>query len=164
MGAPKGHKPYNTKGEGGRPKWKWTDGNIENLAENLEKWVQDKIDNKEFFWWKDWCFDVGILPEFCAEFASKNKRFAVAYKSAKSYQESQVSKGALVKKFSENFSKFYLQTQHRENWTPPSDVAENGANLVSLLKLYREGKLTGDDIGKLIGDVVKQADDVQKSS
>lgn len=119
MGAPKGHPPYNTKGEGGRPKWKWTDENIDKLIEMLEEALEDAIENNKAFWWKEFGFKHNLMPNQFAEFATKNKRFAAAYNKAKSIQEWIVVKGALSKKFADNFSQFYLKTQHRENWTDP---------------------------------------------
>src|SRR5574338_304464 len=162
MAAPKGHPPYPgcEKGaehgkKGGAPKI-WTDEAIQAAADSLHEYLDNVVEKKTgFFWWKDWCFEYGILPSKASELSKEHNGFREAYNRANEMQEQLVIKGALVKKLADNFSQFYLKHRHRENWTPPSDASENGANLVSLLKLYREGKLTGDDIGKLIGDVVK---------
>lgn len=115
MPAPKGHPAYpNCKGLflGGRDK-KYTKKVLDDLADELLYWLEDAIHNDpKKFWWKDWCFSKGISPSRITEWAKENDRFAVAYEIINHWQESLVSKYALLKKFDSSFSKFYLSAKH----------------------------------------------------
>lgn len=134
MGAPKGHPPYPGCETGGRP-LEWTEEYLNGLADHLLKWIEEVRSEKKFFWWKDWAFDVGHTPSCCAKMAKMNKKFLTAYNYAKEVQESQISKGALLKKCDSNFSQFYLKTQHPDNWKTQTDeeLAQFVVNTVNYL-------------------------------
>ena len=112
---PKGHPPYNVNGEGGRPK-KWTSECLDELADSLDAWLDAALETKKEFWWQDWCFEVGTIPEKMATFAREHPRFRKSYERAKSWQAHIVQKGALHKKFSEGFSKFFLINRYPDQW------------------------------------------------
>lgn len=115
MGAPKGHAPYPGCETGGRP-MKWTEERLDEFAENMLESIQKCKETNKPFWYKDWAFDVDILPPQLTEFAKMNKKFSEAYQKAKYLQEWQVSKGAMYKKFNSNFCQFFLQTQYPETY------------------------------------------------
>jgi len=115
MPAPLGHPPYNTKGEGGRPKV-YTEEKLEELADHFEDWMHKTIKANKLLWWKDWAYEIGVKPSMCSKFANDSKRFNEAYSMAKEIQESNVTKFALLKKLDSGFSKFYLINNHSENW------------------------------------------------
>lgn len=97
MPAPKGHPPYNTKGEGGRPKI-YTKEFIENLADELEKWIK----NGKFLWFERFAIQHDIDPDYMSDFANENERFFRAYRKAKSYQRVILFEGSLLKKLQYN--------------------------------------------------------------
>ena len=139
-GHMKGHPPYKgcEKGgplgaphgiKGGRPV-EWTDERIQNAADNLNEYLDRTRTDKTMFWWKDWCFDYGILPSKCSELAKQHKGFCEVYRRACEWQEQTVVKYALAKKFSDNFSQFYLKTQHRDRWRE-NEETNIGESIVS---------------------------------
>lgn len=125
MPAPKGHPAYpNSQGLflGGREK-KYTKKVLDDLADELLAWLEDAINNDpKKFWWKDWCFSKGFAPSRVAIWAKENERFAIAYHIINEWQESLVSKYALLKKFDSSFSKFYLSAKH--GWREKDEEAE----------------------------------------
>lgn len=116
MNESKKHPPYNSKGEGGRPKV-WTAEKAEELAIDLENWLAQARENKKDFWWHDWCWGRELQPSRVSELAKEFPRFNEAYKMAKEWQESIIVKGALTKKLSDGFTKFYLCNNYAQNWS-----------------------------------------------
>jgi hypothetical protein len=107
MPAPKGHKPYNTKGEGGRPA-KFSLAQIDVFADELIEWV--KVPSHIFY--KDFCLEKGINPDKMTEWAEVSERFRGAYQLASKYQESKIANGTLNKAYDSNFARFYLINKH----------------------------------------------------
>lgn len=99
----------------GRPK-EWTEERLKDAANHLNEYLDRAKKDKSIFWWKDWCFDYGILPSQCVKLAEKSLDFREAYQRACEWQEQIVVKYALAKKFADNFSQFYLKTQHKDKW------------------------------------------------
>lgn len=118
MPAPKGHAPYNTKGEGGRPVT-WTDEKIEQMAEEFEQWL--KYPNSLFY--KDFCLEKFINPDVMVYWAQRNDRFARALEYSKHIQESRLKKGAIFKNYDVGFTKFLLVNNHGAK--PYSDKTES---------------------------------------
>jgi hypothetical protein len=147
MAPPKGHKPYNVFGEGGRPK-EWTLDKIDALADNLHEWLVEAHKDKKSFWWHDWCWENGIRPTKVVQFVKESERFREVYEHVKEWQESIVVKGALTKKLSDGFSKFYLCNHYSKNWAE-SKVAENVAeeinkNYEAILAQLKESQSSTD--------------------
>lgn len=126
---PIGHPPYNVNGEGGRPK-KWTSGCLDELADSLDKWLENAVASKKEFWWQDWCFEVGTIPDKVKKFADEHPRFRRSYERAKAWQAHIVQKGALHKQFSEGFSKFFLINRYPEEWKGASITKEDAKDLL----------------------------------
>lgn len=125
MPAPKGHVPYNEKGEGGRPR-RYSIEDIERYADELVEWMKDE----SRFWFKDFCLERGIDPDCIAEWAKDNKRFNGAYRLAKGLQESRIFKGSMLNSFNCGMAKFALMNCH--DW-----------------KDKQETKLSGDSVNPL---------------
>lgn len=115
MPAPKGHAPYPGCETGGRPKI-WNADKIDELTASLEDWFEEAHRDKKSFWWHDWCFDNNLQPSRVAELAREFEKFNAVYKKVKDWQESIIVKGALTKKLSDGFSKFYLCNHYSHNW------------------------------------------------
>lgn len=92
MPAPKNHKPYNTKGEGGSPK-EHTESFIEKEAEALLQWLKSPTN----FYFKNFALERGYHPQRMSEFSKKNKRFAEALEIAKATQECRLVGGGLIR-------------------------------------------------------------------
>jgi hypothetical protein len=114
MPAPVGHKHYNTQGEGGRPR-RYSIEDVERFADELIVWMKDE----SHFWFKDFCLERDIDPDFMAEWAKENPRFNEAYKLAKGLQESRIFKGSMMEKFNSGMSKFALMNCH--GWADRSE-------------------------------------------
>lgn len=129
MVAPKGHVPYNEQGEGGRPR-KYSTEEIEHFADDLVEWMQDESN----FWFKDFCLERRIDPDFMAEWAKENQRFNGAYKLAKGLQESRIFKGSMLSTFNGNISKFALVNCH--GWVDKNETKLSGDALSPLQFIF----------------------------
>lgn len=105
----------------GRPR-EWTEERLKDAAKHLNEYLDRAKKDKSIFWWKDWCFDYGMLPSQCARFSERCEDFRQAYIRACEWQEQTVVKYALAKKFADNFSQFYLRTQHKERWKEKEEL------------------------------------------
>ncbi len=103
MPAPKGHPPYNTNGEGGKPTIH-TKEFIEKLADDLEKWIK----NGKFLWFERFAIQNDLNPDLMKVFAEKNERFNGVYEQAKAYQRVILYEGGLLKKFQYNMCQLIL--------------------------------------------------------
>lgn len=139
---PIGHPPYNVNGEGGRPP-KWTSGCLDELASSLDAWIDQAVKTNKEFWWQDWAFQVGTNPKKISEFADRHPRFRESYERAREWQQHIVQKGALIKKLSEGFSKFFLINRYSDEWksdksdetrTPPKDKSNDIEHELMLFK------------------------------
>ena len=107
MPAPKGHPPYPGCETGGRPR-RYSIEDIERFADELLQWMK----NESRFWFKDFCLERDIDPDFMAEWAKENEKFNGAYKLAKGLQESRIFKGSMLETFNSGMSKFALMNCH----------------------------------------------------
>lgn len=103
MPAPKGHPPYNTEGEGGRPK-KYTDEFIEKEAEAFLQWMQDP----KSMWYEDFATSRGYSPNQLSIWAKENKRFSCVYEQSQFWQKSLLLRGGLLNKFNASITKLVL--------------------------------------------------------
>lgn len=79
------------------------------LAESLEKWL-DEDDNNIFIY--RWCKKEKVPDDLVDDWARQDSRFNVAYCKYKARQKSRVCEGAVLKEFSDGFSKFFLSCNH----------------------------------------------------
>ncbi len=107
MPAPKGHKPYNVNGEGGRPKI-WTEEKLNKEAEFLEKWV--KVKGNLFI--EDFCIERGYHDSDISKWAKENDRFNGAYKNLLTKQKVALVKGSLTRKFAHPMCALLLSHSH----------------------------------------------------
>ena len=135
MPAPKGHKPYNTKGEGGCPT-EYTDAFIEREAEALIEWL--KKDSN--FYFKKFALERGYHPQRLSEFAQKNKRFSEALEKAKAWQELRLVEGGLQGGYNSTITKFVLTNCH--NWADRTQQTLSGdaVNPLSFVLQAIDGK------------------------
>lgn len=139
---PKYHNPASKENGklGGRPR-KWNGEKIEELADSLDEWIADAMQNRNEFWWWDWCFDVGLTPQKVQILAERSDRFRESVEKAKAWQESIVARFALTKKFSDNFSRFFLLSSHgSDKWRDKSADIQRESLLEDIEKLIEERK------------------------
>ena len=91
---------------------KFTDEVLDTLAASLVKWVKDCKKKDEFKLLSEWCFENDYSPFYFKRHTVKHDGFRDAYEWAKAYQEYQVARGGLNKKFDPRFSQFFLGCQH----------------------------------------------------
>lgn len=104
-------KIIHIKDKGGRPT-EYTEEVLEALAKNLREWVDMHIENDELHLLGDWCIKNNFSKCNFKRYCSKNQAFKEAHAYAKSWQEHQVAKGALTKKYDPRFSQFFLACLH----------------------------------------------------
>lgn len=138
MPAPMGHAPYNTLGEGGRPK-KYTKEFIEHLADEFEIWMRDSTK----IWLKDFFNERGLSPKLLSEWVHINERFSEVYEIAKELQEARLVKGSLFKKLCFPMAKMVLVNHHKYK-SDNIDQQNNSAVTIEIVK-YRDIDDTKDD-------------------
>lgn len=146
MPAVKGHKPYNTNGEGGRPN-KFSDEDIDRFAAELLVWLKDPAN----IWFKDFCLERDIDPDCMSEWAKDNERFSGAYKLAKARQESRLVNGGLVEAYNGSIVKFVLANAHGWADKQESKVSGDAVNPLAFLLQSIDGstkRLLKDDEAK----------------
>lgn len=136
MPAPLNHAPYNTEGEGGRPR-RYSTIDIERFADELIVWMKG---NELNFWFKDFCLERGIDPDLMAEWARENDRFSGAYKLAKGLQESRIFKGSMMETFNPGMSKFALMNCHGWADKQESKISGDAINPLSFILKEVDGK------------------------
>jgi len=119
MGAPKGHAPYNTRGEGGRPVI-YDEAFIENECIALEEWLSDK-DNEDIFL-NQFAFDRGYSKHRIPEFCEKSERFSTLVMRAKERQENKMLMGAMTRKYDGNFTKFVMPRLCGDHWQETKNI------------------------------------------
>lgn len=110
----------------GRPP-KYTTEVLDKLALSLVAWVKDCRRKDEFRLLSEWCFDNDFSPFYFKRYTEKNDNFKEAYEWAKVFQEHQVAKGGLSKKFDPRFSQFFLGCQH--GWRSKDDAEQQKKEL-----------------------------------
>jgi hypothetical protein len=103
MPAPKGHKSYCKKGEGGRPV-KYTERFIEKEAEAFQEWM----DRPTSLWYKDFALERGYDPDLFSIWAKENEKFSGVYKRSQTWQQSKLVNGGLKNIYNANFTKFVM--------------------------------------------------------
>jgi hypothetical protein len=126
MPAPKGHRAYNTSGEGGRPK-KYTKEFIEKEADAFEEWMN----RKESLWYEDFASQRGYDPDQLSIWAKENKRFSGVYKRAQAWQKSLLIRGGLLSKFNASITKLVLANTC--GWTDKQQVSGDAVNPLTFL-------------------------------
>ena len=134
MPSEPGYPPF---AGGGRPP-DYTEESLAPLAEGLLRYMDRCRKENKFFWWKDWCFDMGFSPRDVAKFCKISSKFREAHELAVDYQESFVTKGALVKKLDSSFSKFYLSNRYRQNWKEKEEVSISDLSVEQLNALMTQ--------------------------
>jgi hypothetical protein len=126
-GPPIGHPPYPG---GGRPP-KYTNEILDGLADSLNAWVDEAIQNKKNFLLGDWCFENDFLPQNFYRYADKNESFGRAYQRAKAWQEHMITKGALFGKLNPKFAQFFLGCNH--DWRTKEVIEHQGNEPIQVI-------------------------------
>ncbi len=101
-----------TKSKGGRPK-KYTEEYLDHLAQDLLHYIEEnRGSNREIFMLNDWCLSSGFPKWHFSRYTKQNGNFKEAYEWAKSWQEHQISKGALLGTVNSGFAQFFLSCNH----------------------------------------------------
>ncbi len=108
MAPPKGHLPYNTNGEGGRPKI-YTNDHVNHLAECLDNWIDT---DKENIFIEDWCLEFAVPEETISKDLINFDRFSQAYKRLKTKQKVCIFKGGLKRKYAHPMCALLLSHVH----------------------------------------------------
>ena len=143
MPAPRGHKPYNLKGEGGRPVTKWTPEKLDELADRFEQWML----RPDSIWYESFCLENDFLPEQLTRFADKSERFGQVYKKSQVWQKTKLVKGGLLNEYNAGFTKFVMSNTC--GWSDKSQVAGDPASpLIGMILGKIDGnskEIKGDD-------------------
>ena len=121
MPAPEGHEAYPGCETGGRPT-KYTPEKIDAFADELLQWLKCPTN----VWFKDFCINMDIDPDYMSEWAAENEKFSGAYRLAKARQESRLVNGGLLNAFNPGIVKFVLQNAH--NWREKTEISGDAAN------------------------------------
>lgn len=131
MPAPKGHKPYNEKGEGGRPQ-KYTDEFIEKEADAFEEWMK----KPDSYYFRKFAIDRGYSYNRIYEFAEVNERFSVVLSYAKQWQECKLAQGGMTNELNSGFTKFVMGNAH--GWTDRTETKISGDSANPLAFILKE--------------------------
>lgn len=137
MPAPKGHEPYNKNGEGGRSKIQTLEF-IENEAEELLKWIEDKNNTSIFL--TEFALKRKYSRQRFVEFAKKSERFADVYEMAKNWQEVKLATGGLTKKYEPTFCKFVMPRVCGDEWKEQKNLNITSNGKVPEWLIEAEGK------------------------
>ena len=132
MPAPRGHEPYNSQGEGGRPP-KYTPEFIEAEAEAFLEWMQ----HPESIWYKDFALERGYDPDQLTIWAEQNERFSGVYKRSQSWQQSKLIKGGLLNQYNSTITKLVLANTC--GWTDKQQLAGDVVNPLQFLLTQADG-------------------------
>lgn len=97
---------------------KWTVEALDNVADHLNKWVDDSIaGNRKQFLLADFCFHsgLGFLPFHFSRYAGISLKLDEALQKAKEWQGHCLAKGALYNKLNLKMAILYLSNFHRDN-------------------------------------------------
>lgn len=145
MPAPKGHPPYNTNGEGGRPV-KYTQHFLDREADALKEWMKDK--NNLFI--EDFCLERGYYYARIIEFCKDNERFADTYKLFQMKQKSALFKGGLNRKFAHPMCALILSHSHQVYQKTEQKITGDALNPLACIIKEADGKtkdLVNDEEG-----------------
>jgi hypothetical protein len=120
MAAPKGHPDY-TNGSGGRPP-KYSLEEIEEFADEFLKWLK----NPKNIWYKDFCLDRDINPDFMSKWCEVSEKFRGVYEIANHRQESRLINGGLTTGFNSSVVKMVLCNKHGYKDKTESKVVHTG--------------------------------------
>lgn len=98
----------------------YTDEVLDALAISLWLWVDEGRKKDEVRYLMDWALDNDFSEKNFTRHAAKHEGFKQAYERAKAWQENQIVKNALSKKFDSGFSQFLLQC--RFGWKKQEDT------------------------------------------
>ena len=88
---------------------KYTAKKINSLAVKFLKWAQEKYENNEIFWFKDFALSQGFSAQRLSEFAESSKVFSEALKRVRDIQESALFKAGMSKNHNPGFVIFALK-------------------------------------------------------
>ena len=111
-------------GRSGR-KPKWTDEQIEEAAESLLTWLEE--DREDHIWFKDWCIENGLPPEYLSRWTAKNAIFRQAMEMAEMAQESRLVNGGLKNKLNSRIVALVLESRHRWAGRQNLSVTQEGS-------------------------------------
>lgn len=104
-----------TFGVAGRPR-KFTLEEVNVFANELLEWLKDPL----HIWFKDFCLDKDLNPDFMAEWAEESEIFRGAYTQAKARQESRLVNGGLTGGFNSAITKLVLN--HSHDWIEKQEI------------------------------------------
>lgn len=125
-------------GYAGRPK-RFTLEEIDAFADELMEWLKEE----KHIWFKDFCLDKDLDPDFMAEWAEESPKFRGAYTVAKKRQESRLVNGGLIGGFNSNITKLVLN--HSHGWIEQTQMQEQIQNLTTLVQHLQSGKIKQED-------------------
>jgi hypothetical protein len=119
MPAPLGHEAYKGSETGGRPR-RYSQSDIERYADEFKEWLKEP----SHIWFKDFCLDNDIDPDYLSEWASENEKFRGVYNIAKHRQESRLVNGGLLSTYSGSIVKLVLSNVH--GWADKQETKLSG--------------------------------------
>jgi exopolysaccharide biosynthesis protein len=121
--------------KGGRPHRDSLE-DIDKYADEFLNW----LNNENNIWFKDFCLNQNIDPDYLSEWAERSERFRGVYKLAKHRQESRLINGGLFNKMSGNIVKLVLSNAHGWSDKQETKVSGDKENPLAFLLDMADGK------------------------
>lgn len=128
MPAPKGHPPYPGCETGGRPQ-KYTKELLDNLADKLTEWMA--IDKN--LWLNNFFTDNYMPVDGIDTYCNRSEKFSLAYKHAKTVQESKIFVRALERRYDGTMARFGLMNNHGWAEKSKTEISGNANNPLNVL-------------------------------
>lgn len=103
----------------GRPS-KYSQEQISQFAKDLREWCK----HPEHWWFKDFCLDNDLDPDYMSEWAATNEEFNGALREATHRQESKVLGGSMKGLYNSTMAKMVLTNRH--NWAEKTETKLSG--------------------------------------
>lgn len=138
--APKNHDPYPGCETGGRPT-KYTVEFIENEADKLNEWMNEKKDNIFVnIFIEDFCLERGYSYARLNEWEKSNEKFSETYDRFKMRQKVALFKGGLAKKFSYPMCALILSHSHGVVSKTEQKISGSAINPLACILEMADGK------------------------
>jgi hypothetical protein len=135
MPAPKGHPPYPGCETGGRPV-EWTDDKLDQLANDLEAWIDE--DNLNILI-EDFASRRRINEKYFYDLMKRNKKLSNAYSRLKTRQKAEAIKGALTKQYNHATMVWMMAVNHGIQ-APKEDVNVSSQSMQDIAKMLKDSQ------------------------
>ncbi len=114
---------------------KFTESQLNELADSLRKWIDRASFNHEMFLFGDWCFNNQFCTKDFKKYIDRHEKFSEAYRYAKDYQAYIICRKALTKELDPRFAQFMLICNH--DWESPKERAARQSEIPQLGQYFQ---------------------------